>query len=120
MHRVLDSTALWDRRVSVLQVTDAIGGVVHVRILVTAIDAPTLFDLRCFVREEMIRWLQVEHPEALPRTRVLMVDPTPGAQPTPRSEGRNDRELFGGSAAAERRGREFTGPIGVPEARPLT
>ena len=117
MHRVLAATTLWDRRVSVLQVTDAVGGMVHVRILVTAVDAPTLFDLRCFVREEMIGWLQAAHPEALPRTRVLLVDGEP-PRSTPdaaRRHDRDDRELFGGSAAAERRGREFTGPIAVPD-----
>ena len=55
--RILAGTELWDHRVSVLQVTDAVGGYVRVRILVTAVDAPTLFDLRCLVREEIVAWL---------------------------------------------------------------
>lgn len=114
LHRVLARTTLWDGRVAVLQVTDAVGGSIHIRVLVSAVDAPTLFDLRCFVREELIRWLHEQHPEALPRTRVLLTDPVQGAKPAPEPGGdahRDDRELFSGSAAAEARGKDFTGPV---------
>lgn len=114
MHRILARTTLWDRRVSVLQVTDAVGGMIHIRILVTAVDAPTLFDLRCFVREEMIRWLHEQQPAALPRTRVLMTEPGEGAERVAERFGsghRDDRELFGGSAEADARGKDFTGPV---------
>ena len=69
-----------------LQVTDAVGGMVHIRVLVTAVDAPTLFDLRCFVREEMVRWLREQRPEALPRTRVLLTER--GGRRRPRHAGR--------------------------------
>ncbi|MFF1876233.1 mechanosensitive ion channel family protein, partial [Kitasatospora herbaricolor] len=54
LNRVLASTDLWDGRTGVLQVTDAVAGFVRVRVLVTARDAPTLFDLRCLVRERLI------------------------------------------------------------------
>jgi len=74
LRRILESTNLWDRRVQVLQVTDAIGGYVHVRILVTASDAPTLFDLRCYVREHIIGWLQRHNPDGLPRQRTELVE----------------------------------------------
>ncbi|WP_445548741.1 mechanosensitive ion channel family protein [Frankia sp. CiP1_Cm_nod2] len=70
MHRILDATALWDGRVSVLQVTDAVGGCVRVRVLVSGSDGPTVFDLRCHVRELLVRWLRQRHPAALPRTRL--------------------------------------------------
>ncbi|WP_233563648.1 mechanosensitive ion channel family protein [Cryobacterium tepidiphilum] len=70
---ILDRTPLWDQRTSVLQVTDAVGGFVHVRILVSAVDAPTLFDLRCLVREEMVTWLQQKQPAGLPRRRVQLL-----------------------------------------------
>ncbi len=112
MHRVLGRTELWDGRVAVLQVTDAVGGMIHVRILVTAVDAPTLFDLRCFVREEMIRWLHEHQPAALPRTRVLMTPPEDAAaRSAGRTDQRQDRELFGGSAQGVARGKDFTGPV---------
>ncbi|NKY41726.1 mechanosensitive ion channel, partial [Cellulomonas septica] len=67
--RLLEATDLWDGRVGILQVTDAVGGAVRVRVLASARDAPTLFDLRCYVREGLVGWLQREAPEGLPRTR---------------------------------------------------
>ena len=112
MHRVLARTKLWDGRVSVLQVTDAVGGMIHVRVLVTAVDAPTLFDLRCFVREELVRWLHEEQPAALPRTRVLLTEPEVPTREAPTHTGqRKDRELFGGSTQADARSKDFTGPV---------
>ncbi len=53
-----------------LQVTDAVEGLVRVRVLVTSYDAPTLYDLRCHVREALVGWLREEHPDALPRWRI--------------------------------------------------
>lgn len=70
LRRLLGLTELWDERVGILQVTDAVGGLVRVRALVSAIDAPTLYDLRCFVREGLVDWLQRAAPEGLPRTRL--------------------------------------------------
>jgi small-conductance mechanosensitive channel len=125
---ILENTALWDRRTQVLQVTDAVGGFVRIRILVTAKDAPTLFDLRCFVREEMVAWLQRESPEGLPRQRVRLVGETPDSDNAPsstkapaRSAGRgaapssgaDQGALFSGSPEAERRAGELTGAIKV-------
>jgi small-conductance mechanosensitive channel len=72
LDRVLERTELWDKRTKVLSVTDAVGGLVRVRVLVTAADAGTLFDLRCFVREELVHWVQRTHPEAAPAQRVLL------------------------------------------------
>ncbi|WP_311836342.1 mechanosensitive ion channel family protein, partial [Cellulomonas fimi] len=69
LSRLLEATDLWDGRVGILQVTDAVGGSVRVRVLASAKDAPTLFDLRCYVREGLVGWLQREAPEGLPRTR---------------------------------------------------
>lgn len=75
--RLLNATELWDRRVGILQVTEATGGFVRVRALASAADAPTLFDLRCYVREGLVVWLQRAHPEALPRTRLEQVGESP-------------------------------------------
>ncbi|NTW41467.1 MAG: mechanosensitive ion channel [Cellulomonadaceae bacterium] len=80
--RLLQASELWDHRVGVLQVTEATGGWVRVRALASAVDAPTLFDLRCAVREGLVDWLQREHPGALPRSRWEGVV-APGADATP-------------------------------------
>ncbi|WP_261560576.1 mechanosensitive ion channel domain-containing protein [Frankia tisae] len=70
MHRVLEATDLWDQRVCVLQVTDAIEDHIRIRVLVSGKDGPTTFDLRCHVREALVLWLQRNHHRALPRTRI--------------------------------------------------
>jgi small-conductance mechanosensitive channel len=107
---VLAQTDLYDGRASVLQVTEATGGYVRVRILVTAKDAPTLFDLRCLVREAMVLWVQQTMPAALPVQRVLLTDPEPASthdtDAAPASDG-----LFTGSIEAEQRASTFTGTI---------
>ncbi|WP_139978063.1 mechanosensitive ion channel family protein [Nocardioides litoris] len=66
--------SMWDGRTALVQVTDAVGGFVRVRVLVTSYDAPTLFDLRCHVRERLVAWLREEQASGLPRVRVA-VDP---------------------------------------------
>ncbi len=70
MHRILEATDLWDQRVCVLQVTDAIKDHIRIRVLVSGKDGPTTFDLRCHVREALVLWLQRNHHRALPRTRI--------------------------------------------------
>ena len=47
LDRLLSQSEQWDGRRGVLQVTDAVGGVVRVRIVVSAPNAGALFDLRC-------------------------------------------------------------------------
>ncbi len=90
LRRVLEADELWDGRVGVLQVTDAVGSVVQVRVLVSAADAPSIFDLRCHVREALVRWLVASDPAGLPRQRVENSgEPAPGeiaaAPPEPTS-----------------------------------
>ncbi len=68
--RLLAANELWDRRVGQLQVTDATGGFLRVRALVSAADSGTLFALRAAVRESLVAWVVAESPGALPRTRT--------------------------------------------------
>ncbi len=69
LRRLLDATDLWDGRVGVLQVTDASKGAVRTRALASAANSGALWDLRCYLREGLVGWLQREMPSALPRTR---------------------------------------------------
>ena len=110
LDRILGKTELWDKRTSVLQVTDAIGGFVHVRVLVTAKDAPTLFDLRCYVRENLVAWIQREGTGALPRQRVELVE-AGGMDASQRSRAVSGDSLFSGSIDAEQRASQFTDSI---------
>ena len=114
LEKILARTTIWDGRASVLQVTDATAGFVRVRILVTAVDAPTLFDLRCFLREEMVEWLQAQDPGAIPRTRVQMVEEQPRTKAMVVEKTHTDQVgLFTGSPEAEERATQLTSAIPV-------
>ncbi|MDF2156584.1 mechanosensitive ion channel domain-containing protein [Algoriphagus sp. CAU 1675] len=77
LDRILEGNPLWDKKVKVLQVTDAKEYTVESRILVSAKNSPTAWDLRVYVREKMIEFLQKNHPESLSKTRVLLEKQSP-------------------------------------------
>lgn len=72
--RVTKASKLWDGRVCVLHVTDANEKAMQLRLLVSAQQSGTAFDLRCEIREAMIGFIATQYPEALPRLRSS-VDP---------------------------------------------
>lgn len=126
MNRLLDETDLWDKRARVLQVTEATGGFVRVRALASAKDAPTLFDLRCYLREGLVKWLR-EAQGGIPRTRLERFQvPVPGATSarpqaevlgdgkadggTPLSADTGEARLFTGTQDAVDRSKAFAGP----------
>ncbi len=76
LEQVVRETPLWDGNVVNLQVSDIKDRSVEIRILVSGRNAPQTWDLRCFVRERMLDYLQSTWPEMLPRTRVRM-EPAP-------------------------------------------
>jgi Small-conductance mechanosensitive channel len=51
---VLEETGLWDRRVKVLQVTNAKSHTIEVRILASATSPENAWNLRCYIREKLI------------------------------------------------------------------
>ena len=125
---ILKETASWDGRTQVLQVTDAVGGFVHVRILVSAEDSPTLFDLRCFVREAMVSWIQSQNPQTMPRTRITIgageIGPSAGggsgagSNSGKRESPKTDQiGLFTG-ADGKQRASEFTAPTPIVRDTP--
>ncbi|NLE97079.1 MAG: mechanosensitive ion channel [Propionibacterium sp.] len=78
LQRIVKSSDLWDGRRVGLQVTEATGDNVRVRAVVSAATSGDLWDLRCFVREELVGWVQREAPYALPRVRL---EPEPTSAP---------------------------------------
>ena len=70
LDRLLEDNKLWDGKVKVVQVTDASEKTMELRILVSADDSPTAWELRVFLREKLIKFIQENYPESLPRTRV--------------------------------------------------
>ncbi|MBN2353195.1 MAG: mechanosensitive ion channel [Spirochaetales bacterium] len=72
LKEVVTADPLWDKKVCVLQVTDTRDRTVELRALVSAADSPSLWDLRCHVREELVRFLTETYPLSLPRFRAVL------------------------------------------------
>jgi small-conductance mechanosensitive channel len=68
--RLLEIDPLWDKRVKVLQVTNASEKTMEVRALMSASSSGNAFDLRCNVREGLIKFVQEHYPQCFPVTRV--------------------------------------------------
>lgn len=130
MDRLLRESALWDRRVGIIQITDATGGVLRVRALASASSGPIMWDLRCYLREGLVMWLR-QAGAGLPRSRFETLRTDVAAQPALPEEGgaakadepplrdatspglpasAHDTGLFTGTYAAVQRSRPFSGP----------
>ena len=70
LSRLLKDCELWDKKVNVIQVTDSKENYMEIRILVSAQNSPAAWDLRVYIREKMIEFIQKNYPESLPKTRV--------------------------------------------------
>ncbi|MFI7585675.1 mechanosensitive ion channel family protein [Spongisporangium articulatum] len=79
---VIEASPLWDGKDWVLQVVDTTESTMVVRVLASAYDGPSAWDLRCDLREALLGWLQEHHPHALPvhRLRTQPAQLVPGAQ----------------------------------------
>jgi len=69
---ILNDSDLWDGKVNVLQVTDLNDRTMELRALVSASDSPKAWDLRVYVREALIRFVQEEYPQFLPKGRIRL------------------------------------------------
>jgi hypothetical protein len=114
LRHVCEGTDLWDGRVCVLQVTEATGGMVRLRALVSSKDAGALWDLRCLVRERLVAWVWEHQRGALPRLRADIKPPSPAvpqAPAVPVVPGDDiTAQVFRGSGDGEARGANFLGP----------
>ncbi len=70
LERLCQEAAEWDRRVCVLQVTEAGERAMQLRALVSSANSSLNWDLRCRVREGLIAFIQEHHPDCLPQARV--------------------------------------------------
>lgn len=68
--RIVEASDYYDGRVWRLHVTDATERTVELRALMSAARASDLWELRCEVREQLIAYVQVHHPESLPKVRA--------------------------------------------------
>ena len=70
--RLLEGSDLWDGQVNVLQVTDAREKVMELRALMSSGDSSISWDLRVYIREKLIEFIQKNYPDSLPFTRVTL------------------------------------------------
>ena len=70
--RIVESSPFSDHHDCSVQVVDTTPTTMVVRVLASAPDAPNSWDLRCQLREDLLRFIQVHHPEGLP---VLRMEP---------------------------------------------
>jgi len=87
LHRILQTTDLWDGKVWNLQITNATDRTLEMRALVSAADSSRGWDLRCHVREKLVQFLQENYPNSLPRTRADIRDPASQIQEDSRLKG---------------------------------
>ncbi|MGJ9404085.1 mechanosensitive ion channel family protein [Arthrobacter sp. KK5.5] len=66
LQQVLDATDLWDGRSGVLNVVNAVGGILQVSIFVSARNPGDLWSLKNHVRERLVHEIQEKYPDALP------------------------------------------------------
>lgn len=67
-----EADPLWNGDVFAVQVTDTRPTCIEVRVLVSAPDAPSAFDLRCHIREQLVAFIRDEYPLSLPQTRLIL------------------------------------------------
>jgi small-conductance mechanosensitive channel len=72
--KIVKDNPLWDERVAIVQVTDSKEKTMEMRVLVSAKDSPTAWDLRVEVREKLIAFIQRDYPDMLPVSRVNITE----------------------------------------------
>jgi small-conductance mechanosensitive channel len=87
LNELVSTNSLWDGRVCQVQVTNAVGGTIRIRALVSAADSPAAWDLRCQVREGLVRHIQHHQPQARPKIRAHLEAAQTLAVPASRRSG---------------------------------
>lgn len=77
LDRILKETTLWDGNTGIIQVRAAEGTSIQVSALVSAATPSNLIDLKFFVREQLVRWIQANAPDAVPHGRSFVNPPDP-------------------------------------------
>ncbi|RYZ82320.1 MAG: hypothetical protein EOO68_34575 [Moraxellaceae bacterium] len=71
LDRLLKQTPeLWDGRVSNIQVTDVSEKCMQLRVLISASNASKSWDLRCFLRENLLQFIVTHYADYLPKWRT--------------------------------------------------
>jgi small-conductance mechanosensitive channel len=72
LKEIIEPHPLWDKRFWNLQVSDATEKTMQIRVLATTADSSKGWDLRCAIREQLIAYIQKNHPQSLPQVRAQL------------------------------------------------
>jgi small-conductance mechanosensitive channel len=70
--RLIESSPLWDKRAAAIHVTNNTENTMEIRALVSAQDGGKAFELRCFIREHLLKFINENYPDCLPKTRATV------------------------------------------------
>ena len=80
LKEVIEPHPLWDKRFWNIQVSDATEHTMQIRVLATSADSSKSWDLRCAIREQLIAYIQKNHPQCLPKLRTDLSAPFPASR----------------------------------------
>lgn len=70
LQKILNQSQYWNKKLGQLQMTDAKDSVIEIRVLSSADDTGSAWNLRCEIREKLITFVREKYPHCLPRTRA--------------------------------------------------
>lgn len=77
LDELLNSNPLWDGKTKAMQIINATDKTLEVRALMGARNAGDSWELKCYVREELVKYIREQYPESLPtfRSAVNVLQP---------------------------------------------
>lgn len=84
LNRLMKESPLWNGKAVGLVVTDAKERTVEIRAMVSANDSGKLFDLRCYARENLLKFINEHYADHLPKVRAEL-EPIAGMKHEPAS-----------------------------------
>jgi small-conductance mechanosensitive channel len=71
LNEIVEGSKDWDKRVSLIQVTDMNENYMTIRALISSEDSAKAWNLKCLVREELIKFIHENYPECFPKKRYI-------------------------------------------------
>lgn len=73
-NRLISAHPLWDKEAKALEVVNATEKVLELRCLMGANTSGDAWQMRCYIRENLVKYIQENHPEALPKVRATNME----------------------------------------------
>lgn len=102
LRALVESSDLWDGRDVSIQVLDIADERATLRVAISARNAGELWDLQCLVREDFIKFMSEEHPQALSVMRVENMPPAPAEAAMFQDQSYNGQQTQPGSVRSSK------------------